>query len=348
MKRVKTIVMGAFILALGSANAFAQDVDNAGFKPSGKPLATIFSDFRYNTQDSKSNTAFELTRAYLGYSYKFSPDFSSKVVFDFGNTGSTTGTSISLSQYSVFVKNAFVEYSKSALTVDFGMIGTSAFNLQESLWGKRYLLQSFQDLNGYSSSADLGISAKIKITRGLTFDAQILNGEGYKKLQSDSIVKLAAGLTYEPIEHLYLRVYGDYMKAQKNTAQANQSTLNAFIAYAGDDFTLAGEYNYQKAHGRVADHNLTGLSLWGTYHISKVVSVFGRYDNLSSNTVSGASQNWNRTSATTGADGSLLAAGVELFPVKGVSISPNIQYTNPKLSTAKASTSFLLNVGLNF
>jgi|WetSurMetagenome_2_1015567.scaffolds.fasta_scaffold169688_2 hypothetical protein len=332
MKRVKTFIISAFSLAFISLNVSAQKSVDESFKPNGKPVATIFSDFRYNSQDGKSNTAFELTRAYFGYVYNFSPNFTSKVLFDVSNSSTQTP-----SAFTAYLKNAFVEYNNSGIKLNFGMIGTNAFSLQESLWGKRYLLKSFQDLNGFSSSADLGVGAKFQLAKGLNVDAQLLNGEGYQKVQADSTFKIAAGITYEPIEHLYLRVYGDYMK--KNVSQ---KTFNAFIAYAANDFTIAGEYNIQKGNKMVSNHNLTGISIWGTYHVSKASSIFARYDNLSSNTPSGSTAKWNKT------DGDLYTAGVELFPVKGVSIAPNIQYTNPKLSGSKSTTSLLVNVGLNF
>jgi hypothetical protein len=332
---MKKIFIGALTLILTSLNAFSQNTGSETelFKPNGKPLVTIYSDARYNIQDGKTNPAFELSRAYFGYVYNFSPNFSSKVVFDVSNTAG-----LSPSSFTAYVKNAFGEYANKFIKVDFGMIGTSAFNLQESTWGKRYLLKSFQDLNGYSSSADLGVSAKLQLTPQLSVDAQILNGEGYQKVQADSTVKVALGLTYEPVKNLFVRVYGDYMK--KNVAQ---KTFNAFVSYVGKDFTLAGEYNIQKGNKMVSDHDLTGLSFWGTYKASKVMSIFGRFDNLTSNTLAGATSNWNASK-----DGQLYAAGLEFFPVKGVIISPNVQYSDPKLATAKSATSLLMNVSLSF
>jgi len=73
------------------------------------------------------------------------------------------------------------------------------------------------------------------------------------------------------------------------------------------------------------------------------MSIFGRFDNLTSNTLAGATSNWNASK-----DGQLYAAGLEFFPVKGVIISPNVQYSDPKLATAKSATSLLMNVSLSF
>lgn len=331
---MKKLLIPVLSLLMFSLNGYSQKTDSS-FKPSGKPIVTIFSDFRYAVQDGKTNPAFEISRAYFGYSYNFSPNFSTKVVFDVtsNNNGGTFP-----SAYSAYVKNAFGEYSNNIIKVDFGMIGTNIFNTQESLWGKRYLLKSFQDLNGYGSSADLGVGIKLQAAPQLSFDAQLVNGEGYQKVQADSAVKVSLGMTYEPVKHLIVRLYGDYMK--KDEAQ---TTFNAMLGYKGDDLTLAGEYNYQKGNKMVKDHNLHGFSFWGTYKATKAMSIFARYDNLSSNTLAGAKTSWNEKK-----DGQLYAAGLEFFPVKGMAIAPNVQITNPKKDGVKSTTNFLVNFNFSF
>jgi hypothetical protein len=325
MKRIFISVMTMVLAATGS---MAQDAKK-DFKAGGKPVVTVFTDFRVQTTDGKTNTAFEISRAYLGYAYNFSPYFSAKAVMDVTDKNNGYQTSA----YTAYIKNAFGEYSKNGLTVDFGLIGTNTFNLQESLWGKRYLLKSFQDLNGYASSADLGLGIKYQIVPELSVDAQIVNGEGYKSIQADSAVKVSVGLTYQPIKKLYVRVYGDYLK--KNEAQ---TTFNAMVAYKDDKLTLAGEYNLQTGHNKVKDNNLSGVSFWGTYSPSKKVAIFARYDNLTSKKINGASEGWNAAK-----DGNLYAAGLEFFPVKGIAIAPNIQISDPSKSGAKTTTSYLVS-----
>lgn len=323
MKRIFISVMGILIAVSG----MAQETKTT-FKPSGSPIVTVFTDFRVQSTDGKTNTAFEISRAYLGYAYNFSPYFSAKAVMDV--TDKNNG--YQGSAYTAYIKNAYGEYSRNGLIVDFGLIGTNTFNLQESLWGKRYLLKSFQDLNGYASSADLGLGIKYQIIPELSVDAQVVNGEGYKSVQSDSAVKVSAGITYQPIKKLYMRVYGDYQKKQQA-----QTTFNAMIAYKDDKFTVGGEYNLQTGHNKVKDHNLSGLSFWGTYNPCKKFAVFARYDNLTSKKINGATDGWNST------DGNLYAAGLEILPAKGIAISPNVQISDPSKSGSKTSTSYLVS-----
>jgi hypothetical protein len=330
------------MLCIGSM-MFAQNSGKSDdFKPSGKPIATIYTDFASmttgstSTTSSKTNNAFELSRAYFGYAYNFSPNFSGKVLFDIANSGSA-----SPSAFDAFIKNAFVEYNDKTFTVDLGMIGGTMFNLQESTWGKRYLYKSFQDQYGFGNSADLGITAKVKFAPEVSFDLSLLNGEGYKKIQSDSTLKVAAGLTFTPVKEFKARVYYDYYKKPNETGYSkDQNSFNVFAAYTGKDVTLAAEYNLQNGNGFKTDHNWSGISVYGIWNASKYINVFARFDDLTSKKISGTE--WSASSGAT------YMAGVEFIPVKGVQIAPNFRYFNPSISDKASNTTLAVNVGLNF
>lgn len=319
-----------------SLSIFAQQPESdREFKPNGKPIITIFSDFRNSVQDGRSNSAFEISRAYVGYLHHFSRNFSAKVLLD---AVKNNRVSTSPSAYTVYVKGAYGEYANDHVQVLFGMIPTFTFNQQEMLWGKRYLQKSFQDLNGYSASDDLGVGVRWKVSPRVSLDAQVLNGEGFQKVQSDSTVKVSAGITYEPLKHVMLRAYADYMK--KNEAQV---TLSAMVGYFGEHFDVAAEYNYQRSNNMLKQHNMYGVSLWGTYRFAKTLSVFGRYDNLRSNTMSGATQAWNIDR-----DGQLYIAGVEYIPIRGIAISPNVQIAQSRSPGVKSIAHFLLNFNFSY
>ena len=48
--------------------------------------------------------------------------------------------------------------------------------------GRRYIDKSAQDKYKWASSADAGVSLDYKLSNKISLDAQVLNGEGYKKL----------------------------------------------------------------------------------------------------------------------------------------------------------------------
>ncbi len=323
------------LMMLLSFPVFSQKANKGeGFVPNGKPIINVFTDFRFAVQDGKTNAAFEITRGYLGYIYHFSPNFSSKVLMDV-STNNKGGTFPSA--YTAFLKYAYGEYHNKVVTIDLGMMDTNLFVLQEALWSKRYVMKSFQDMNEYGYRADIGLGVKVQVTPKLSIDAQVLNGEGFQKVQSDSTVKVSAGITYEPIKHIILRLYADYMK--KNVAQ---KTFSALIGYKDDNLTIAGEYNYQKGNKMIKEHNLSGISLYGIYRTNKNISVFGRYDYLTSASTS-TDEHWNDTK-----NGQTYAAGIEFIPIKSIYISPNIQVFNPKSAAIKPTTSFLLSFNFNF
>lgn len=327
---MKKIFLGLTVLFGMSSMISAQTTGTDNFKPSGKPIVTVFGDFSSINSNSKSNNAFEISRAYFGYAYNFSPDFYGKIVFDVANTAS-----LSPSAFTAFLKNAYVEYTKDLLKVDFGMVGENMFDLQESTWGKRYLYKSFQDQYGFGNSADLGAKVKFQFAPEVSLDLSVLNGEGYKKVQADSAMLVAVGLTVQPVKNLYARVYADYMK--KDVAQ---SSFNAYIGYKSDKGNISAEYNLQNGHSMVKDHNFSGISIYGTLPVAKQISIFGRYDDLTSKKIGTATNGWNST------DGQVYMAGVEFAPVKGIQITPNLRYSD--LSVGKSTTSACVNLCMSF
>ena len=336
---MKKILISAISLIFISLSISAQNAGSTqdSFKPSGKPIVTVFSDFTNTTTKSTSNNAFELTRAYFGYGYNFSQDFSGKVVFDIANSAG-----LNPSAFTAFLKNAYTEYSNGMVKADLGLIGTSMFSLQESVWGKRYMYKSFQDQYGFGSSADLGAKVNLQFIPELSLDLAVFNGEGYKKVQADSTMQFAVGLTAQPIKNLYARVYYDYMNKQSYaTAKVAQSSFNVFVGYKSDKATVAAEYNTQMGNKNTADHNWSGLSVYGTLPFAKQFTAIARFDDLMSSKVGTATTGWN-----TSTDGQVYMAGIEFAPVKGIQITPNFRYSS--LTSGTNSTSINLNLGMSF
>jgi len=356
---MKKIYLSLIVLFGMGYSVSAQTADTAApaFVPNGKPIVTIFSDFTNTTTNSKTNNAFEITRAYFGYGYNFSTDFSSKIVFDVANNAAAGTTAPGVSAFTVFLKNAYGEYNHGMVTADLGMVGENMFGLQESIWGKRYIYKSFQDQYGFGNSADLGAKVKLQFIPEVALDLEVLNGEGYKKVQADSTFKFAAGLTVQPIKNLFARIYYDNMANQSfATTKVAQSSLNFFVGYKSEQGTLAAEYNTQSGHANVKGDNWSGLSVYGTLPIVKMISVYARFDDLSSDKISKTTGTvttdlpWN--SGKTGTDGQVYMVGIEFAPVKGIQITPNFRYATPssdaKNAGALAVSTLNVNLGINF
>jgi hypothetical protein len=86
------------------------------------------------------------------------------------------------------------------------------------------------------------------------------------------------------------------------------------------------------------NHNLTGLSFYGSYLLNEKFEVFIRYDKLTSNQVDGSDNNWNYEN-----DGNLSMVGIEYKAVKGVKFSLNSRSFNYKDSNITDSSFVYLN-----
>ncbi|MGC6428948.1 MAG: hypothetical protein ACON4Y_01295 [Flavobacteriales bacterium] len=277
----------------------------------GQPSAKIFSNFNYNLSDDDNNfKAFEINRAYLGYSKVLSDDFSAKVTFDVGNNNSG-------SAYTAFLKIASISWKASDnMKVNFGMIGTKNFKFMEKAWGHRYIYKSLQDKHKWASSADIGASFDYEVSDKLSFDGQILNGEGYKKVQEiNGLFRGSFGLTYNATENVIVRLHRDIVPRESyGDNDAHQNTTSAALAYKGDGFTMGAEYNLQENANNVINQERTGLSAYGSYDLSDGMSFFARYDELSSD------NDWNLSK-----DGNFLIFGIQKEMAKGVKVALNYQ-----------------------
>lgn len=298
-KELLTIIISVSIL-----NATAQE--DKSFVPSGKPVFLIFSNVNSSFNENGSDSEFSLERLYLGYEYYFSKSLSGKANIDIGDPG--TGSL----QMTAYVKNAFLRYESAGFSARMGMIGTDQFNLIEKHWGYRYILKTLQDEHGFGSSADLGAAIGYTPAEFISFDISVLNGEGYKKVQSDSVFKYTAGVTLSPVKGLQLRFYTDLMK--KASAQ---NTISLFAGYTFDDFRVGIEYSRQNNNRMVENHDFSGLSAFASLKIAERYSLVARYDNIWSATDREENDPWNYSR-----DGQLFMAGVEYSPVNGVKIAP--------------------------
>lgn len=322
------------VMLISSISSFSQETKEE-FKPYGNPQFKVF--WNYHTDLSAGATqssAFELQRAYLGYQYNFSDAISAKVTFD---VGSNSGGS----DYTAYLKTAQLDWKvASDVKLSMGLIGMKQFSDQESFWGYRYIFKSFQDQNGFGSSADLGINAEFKLSKNLKANFLIANGEGYKKVQDSDGKQLFGGsLVFTPIDGLITKIYVD---SQSSIDSDPVTTMSLFAGYKISDWRLGVEYNKlkngKKYSSPAQDHNLDGLSFYSTYEFNKKFEIFGRYDQLSSNTLAGDTAAWNLSK-----DGGQIIGGIQYVPVKGLSFSLNYQGYTFDNSTIDSKSLVFLN-----
>ena len=305
-----------------SLSAFSQETEK--FKPNGKGIIKIFTNYHSTFSGGESSRVFEIQRAYLGYQANLSEKISGKLILDVGDPD------FGNLQMTAYLKNAFVQYEDDRLVAKIGMIGLHQFKIQENQWGGRYLYKSFMDEHKFGPSADLGAFVGYHFHDMLSADITIANGDGYKSIESDTTLKYSVGATVNPVSGMVFRSSYDYMGRE-----AVQQTLAFYLGYSAEKGDVGAEYNYQWNHRMVQDHHLQGLSFYGSYQ-SRIARFFGRYDHLSSPVLAGDADPWNY-----GSDGQLFIAGAEFHPVKGLIITPNYQAWIPADASSMLNSIYL-------
>ncbi|MGZ2368646.1 outer membrane beta-barrel protein [Ancylomarina sp. YFZ004] len=343
--KLKNLFLALLVIA-ASLNTVAQE--KTEFKPSGKVNGKVFFNYSYNMTDGEDKeSGFEIKRAYFGYDYNITKGLKASITLDVGkNEGG--------SDYTAYLKKAQLEWkASSSVKVALGMIGTIQFKEQEKFWGYRYIMKSFNDQYGLGASADLGIKANFKLNDAFSANAFIINGEGYKKVQDeDGKQKYGASLIYKH-KGLIAKVYADASSTKVINESGNEedvrvSALATFVGYKfSDKFRLAAEYNQLNngaKYSKVADnHDLEGLSFYSTYTFDKKWEVFGRYDQLTSNTLEGETEKWNLSK-----NGGAITTGVQYNPAKGVKMAFNYRNFAHKDSSKEDQSQVYVNFVFKF
>lgn len=325
----------SLLLLCATVTCMANEEKKEKEEKRGSAIITIFSDLHSGFGHVNNDRGFYLDRAYIGYKYNLPHNLEIKAVLDFGQFNELKSY-----QRVGFIKNALAKWKHNNLTLSGGLISTTQFKIQESFWGKRYIMKSFQDEYKFGSSADLGISAEYKFNKTIAADVIIANGEGYKKLQVDEGLQYGGGITITPIKSLLLRAYASYNEAASSIEEAAENpesikgTSNfAFMAgYKNSTFSLGAEYNYMKNTSFTDGNDKNGVSVYTTINLTKKVNIYGRWDYLTSK------DSWDESK-----DGMNGMAGVEFKLGKYIKLSPNFRIWSPKQDGMKNSCYAYMN-----
>ena len=329
MKKYRTSVTLLFCLTVMTGSA--QKTDSLTFLQKTKFIGKIYSHFRSSLNTSE--TAFDITRAYLGFESKIAENYSIVLKLDIGSPEDLSEYS-RIKRYAYF-KNAALKYSKNKLAINFGIIDMLQFKVQEKFWDHRYIYKSYLDAYRFGSSADIGAQAIYMINKRLTGDITFSNGEGYSKLQLDNSFKTGFGVTISPVKKLTVRTYYSFISKKDTT----QNTLSIFAGYSVFGVKIGGEFNYQFNANSKTDHDKYGYSFYFMYNFAKKWEVFVRYDWLSSKKMDDNEYGWNYAR-----DGSSLIAGVQFRPIRNVNISVNYRDWYPYPVNLKNASFLFLNL----
>jgi hypothetical protein len=326
MKRL--FLIAAFLLIFREISFSQSEV------PASKPIAEIFTDFHVNlVKGSTNTTGFNLNRAFFGYDFAIDKNFFAVLILNVGSPDELSQGS--KARRYAFFREASMNYANDKLNITMGMIKTRTFIFQQNWWGMRYLAKPFQDLNGYGTDSDLGVSVDYKFSDIIEADLSLLNGEGGGNLQLDNDLKSSGGLTITPSETVTIRLYSDVMK-NKNVWQ---NTSIFFAGYKSKKFFLGAEFNYKTNLDTINGHNDWGVSASGGVNLSEKTLLFSRFDLARSVVPHGEPVNWNYRN-----DGLFLIMGVQYSISKAVRIAIDYQSKLPDDSSKSNAHLIYLNL----
>lgn len=299
--------------------------------PKGKAIVQVFGNFHAGFGKENDDRGYELERSYLGYEYNFGKGLSAKAVMDVGKS-----SDVGDYQRIAYIKNAMVSWKTAKLTLNGGLISTTQFNFQEKFWGYRYIMKSFQDEYKFGSSADLGLSAAYEFADWISADAIIVNGEGYKKIQSNEGLSYGLGVTLTPVRGLQVRLYGGWNESGED-GKKDVANLAAFAGYKHEKFTLGAEYSQMWNASNQNDADQYGYSVFASVKLAKDTDLYARYDELCSK------NDWNKAK-----DEQAAILGVQFKLGKYVKIAPNFRMSMPKADDAQNACSAYVNCYFGF
>ncbi len=300
MKKFLSVIYFALLLFKAG---FSQNTEQPG-----KPIIEIFPEFHLNINDTASHTGFGIGRAYIGYQFIPAGQFTSKILLNVG-TPEDLAPGSTPKRYSFF-REASLTWSDGKLSVTGGIASTRMFMFQQAFWGKRYVANTYQSLNGFGIVADLGMVVEYKFSDIVTADYTLMNGEGYTEIHLDNSLKNSLGITITPNNNLAIRIYGDIIRREGIW----QPLLITFIGFKNDRLTLGGEISYKSNADLIQGHHLWGISSTGGVNLSEKTQFFVRYDYSTSFKMKGDTNPWNYLN-----DGSFLISGIQL------TLSPNVK-----------------------
>ena len=277
-----------------------QQVYSQTSMPQGHPVAEIFSDFHLSMNQKSGTSGFDITRAHLGY--VFTPDghFSGSIIVNPG-TPDDLAPGSSPKRYAYF-REASISYTNNDFRISFGITGTRLFSFQQKFWGKRYIANTYQSINGYGFVADVGVAMDYKINDILKADATIMNGEGYNNLQLDNSLRTGAGIIITPDDHLAFRIYGDITRVDGLW----QPMFVGFAGFKNDKLTIGGEVTYKSNLDLIRGHHAWGFSTTGAVGVAENTELFARFDYSASITPENEARPWNYLM-----DGDFLIVGLQ-------------------------------------
>ncbi|PJA30319.1 MAG: hypothetical protein CO189_00330 [candidate division Zixibacteria bacterium CG_4_9_14_3_um_filter_46_8] len=345
---------------------------------------TIFANWMMDLSEGADNyNAFMIERAYLGAESKLSDYTSARITFDIRperfstssakvvDSGGDTLTIPSMSAYSgypVVLKYAYVDWKVKPvaqyLKIRLGLQPTAYLDYMSNIWMRRYLAKNITDENGWTSTSDLGVSfigALGQQGKLGEVGLSVLNGTKYsdfvdknKNKDFNLFARIVPLYNNEDLDQtaLFAQIYtGTQNKTIVAPDEASdwKRTITSFggkLAYQKIvDFCFDMNFHTLGQGSGNDDLKQRGLSFWGGLYLNalapssslfKTLILFGRADTYDPNTDADDDGN------------SMILAGVECAPIKGVRAAIGYKNTSYQASGVDPLKSMFINTEIKF
>ena len=328
---MRKIVLFITSLFIGFEVCSAQKAEQT-FPITGKPILTVFTNYKAGLGNVNNVSGFNLDRAFVGYEGFFAKGFSAKVVMNVETQSDDNGNT----KFNGYLKNAQVDWRGYGFFVSAGLGNLKQFSEQENFWGHRYVFKSFQEEYGIAFCEDIGVVAGYEFSPVISADIAFTNGEGRKFKNMDNRYKYGAGITLKPLKGLILRLYGDIYDIPKYlednmVKRDKQYSIASFAGYANKYFSIGAEYNRVFNYKFDSKQDANGYSAYTTINITPKMHIYGRFDYFDT----AGNMKYDN-------EGHAIICGFEYSPIRQIRISPN--YQSWKSSKGKRENFLLLSV----
>lgn len=275
MSQLTRVAVTAFVLGPTGAAwaAEAPAVDLSGL---------LYAHYGYALQEQADGAnEFDLDRLYLTARSKLGKGFSTRVTTDVGRTESADDTKLR-----PFLKYAYLQSKlNESYSLRFGASNTAWCGQYDGFWDHRFLAKSFADSNKLLSTSDLGVQALGEHMGGLlSWQAGVINGDGYGAPETSSTKAVQARLTVDPLssaQQLKLPISAfisqDILVASE---EQGTQTLAASVGLQSDRLLVWTEVLTQQAGESAA----AGASASAIAPVADLAKLIVRYDHFDPDT----------------------------------------------------------------
>ncbi len=229
---------------------------------------------------ASNGTGFDVKRFYVGIDKKFTDTWSLNVTTDFQYSSAISATE-------VYIKKAYIQGTFSpAFIVRAGAADLPWIPYAEDIYGYRYVENTVADRTKFGTSADWGLHFLGKLNDNFSYQVSVINGNGYKNPTRTKTMDVEGRLSAKFDQWNF--AVGGYtgklgQEVPGTATPQTASRFNALAAYTGDRAKFGVEYFSANDFSGTLVKSTTpdkadGTSLFGSYRITPVYTIFGRVD----------------------------------------------------------------------